>query len=228
MKKPLALMMAFVLSAVMTMPAYAETDAAASDVTVEIPGSVEVPIAFRDIESSAMSTTDTVSINGNTYSVDTAKFHYVLNLDPTMGYFCLTQDMAASLENYWMFDDPDSVQSVLIENGIHLFLMNRTGTSMVEFSEIEGDGFSSKVGTMQGQPTELLNAYTSILSEGLGAPMELVEIGGMPWICVNKICYLTIINGEYVSVMWEGAAEMTEYDTMDVQDILAGVVITGK
>lgn len=228
MKKPLALMMAFVLSAVMTMPAYAETDAAASDVTVEIPGSVEVPIAFRDIESSAMSTTDAVSINGNTYTVDTAKFHYVLNLDPTMGYFCLTQDMAASLENYWMFDDPDSVQAVLIENGIHLFLMNRTGTSMVEFSEIEGDGFSSKVGTMQGQPTELLNAYTSILSEGLGAPMELVEIGGMPWICANKINYITIINGEYVTVMWEGAAEMTEYDTMDVQDILAGVVITGK
>jgi len=28
--------------------------------------------------------------------------------------------------------------------------------------------------------------------------------------------------------MWEGAAEMTEYDTMDVQDILAGVVITAK
>ena len=226
MKKLLALALALVLGALLVVPAFAE-EVSESDISVTLPDAAGFQFERRDTEKYAAGTTDVVSIDGNNYTVDSSKFRYELNLDPDMGYICVTQDYAASLESYWVYTDSEGMWKTVIDNDIHLLMDSLYYSSIVYAKEIEGDLFSSKIGNLSDWNEDLLDVYLDLFMKSNGfSSGEIVQYGTTPWMHLEESYYLTIVNSEYVLVRWEGADAMTSDDAADVADLLAGLTIS--
>ena len=228
MKKLLAMLLALLLCSLAVVPAFAE-DVSESDLTVTLPDAGDFKFERRDTEKFATGTSDVVSISGNRYTIDTGRFHYVLDLDPTMGFLCLTQDYVASLENYWAYNDSEGMWQIILDNGIHILLDNLYYSSVIYFMEDDGDLFSSKIVNLSDWSAELQSAYMDIFMTAYGFTSgEIIQCGSTSWMRLEDWFYVTIINSNYVFAKCEGENAMTYEDGQDIADILSSLTITAR
>ena len=173
-------------------------------------------------------TLDTVTVEGSKVTVDAPRMHYELELDPELGYFCLTQDMEASRESYDLINDPEGFRQVLIDYDKHLYVGNTDGAG-IWISDFGSDAASMGIQDLSSIAEEdaqdWLEAFR--VTEGY-TTSEIVDCGGKTWFRYNGADYMYIADGQYIWACWTGTADMTEDDAADMQAVLAGLTFAGK
>ena len=226
MKKLLSMILAVMLSCLFVFGAFAE-DLSEGDVATKLPDATQVHFEKRDLESYSMASKDVVTIDGNNYTVQAGDLKYELKLDPSLGYIVLTQDYAASLEDYWIYTDSEGMWNLIVENDFHFFFDNLYTGTIAYLVNLEADDFSRKIGNLQGLSDDILEAYLAIFLRATGIEKgEIVTCGSTPWMRLMDSVYITFVNGEYVAVYWEGENAMTDDDAADMQDLLSGLTIS--
>ncbi|MBR2765642.1 MAG: hypothetical protein IKE03_06650 [Blautia sp.] len=249
MKKMIAVLMASVLTLSFGSmgPVYAQEAAADTtvqedageelpevkegDITVSLPGDLDLDFKKRDPESMSLPTSDVVTIDGNNYQITTDNVVLNLALDPSLGYMVLTQDLTASIQNYWIYEDPEAMCDFLIESGVHICAVNTYTTSVASILTLGSDIFSKQVGSMNSSRSEaLLQGYALLLATNTGfTDYELGIYGDHAWVVINGDTYLTIENGQYIGAKCENLeGGVTEDDRLDMQDFLSCLTISGR
>lgn len=232
MKKMVCMLLAVSLLSAMAVPAFAEElDVTAEDIAVTLEAPEEGHgLELKDAASFAADGADVVTVDGNSYTVDTGDVTFQVELDPSLGFLCLTQDLMASLEQYFMLtDDPEGLMNSLIADDTHLLFLSMYSMMEVDVYTMAPDDFSESVGTLSEQSDVMKEAYAALFAPANGFDnYELKEIGSNTWIALTPDFYCTFVNGNYVviSVYTQDGGEMTEDDVLDLEDLLACFTIT--
>ena len=229
MKRILSVLLAMMLALGCLTAALAEDEVTfdVADITAEVPKMEQIEVSPRDTSAYSASTSDVVSIDGNVYNVNTGALQYTLTLDPNLGMICLTQDIVASVSEYWMLtDDMEGMMNALVEDGIHLFLYNSYTGMELQIMTDAADAVSEQIGTLSEASETMQTAYLYVLQQWFSADSaELVSIGGNTWVCMNGFFYVTCVGGEYTYAICLTEGDMTEDDVTDITDLLAGLEI---
>ncbi|MBQ6594131.1 MAG: hypothetical protein IJH78_00520 [Clostridia bacterium] len=227
MKRLLCALLTLMLLVIPAMSAMAEADVNEGDVTVSPRSEVGFKPERRDMKVFAAESGDAVTISGNRYTVDTGLVTLDLDLDPSLGYLCVTQDFLASLDTYFQFSDPEGVWNLVVENEMHFLFLNTYSNSCAYIWTYSPDSFSKKVGTLSEQSAMMQEALLSVFAKGLDAePNGLVTCGSNVWMRLDDVFYFTFVEGQVVQLLWEGNSAMTSEDAQDVEDLLSCLTIT--
>ena len=225
------MIISLVLALIIVSAAFAqESETGTAEVTVEFPTiEQELPEKRSEDKALSISSNDIVSISGNKYKINTGSVEINLDLDPNLGFLCLTQDFAASIDSYFLYADPIYVWRGIIKDGIHLWLDNDNALITIITDE---DKFSNQVKDLSGNPETLQKAHMERFIDGFSGiySSELVTFdNGMTWMSINDVTYITIVNGQYVWLTWGSwlNKEMTADDLKDLRDLLSGMTIAG-
>ena len=225
------MIISLVLALIIVSAAFAqESEIGTAEVTVEFPTmEQEKPEKRSGDKTLSISSNDIVSISGNKYKINTGSVEINLDLDPNLGFLCLTQDFEASIDSYFIYADPIYVYEGMIQDGIHLWLDNDIALITITTEE---DRFSNQVKDLSGNSETVQKALMERFIDGFSGifSSELVTFdNGMTWMCINDVVYITIVNGEYVWLTWGSwlNKEMTADDLEDLRDLLSGITIAG-
>ena len=198
------------------------------DITPMAKAVPDVKLSFKGQPAEEPTTSDTVTVEGSKVTVDAPRMHYELELDPALGYFCLTQDLEASRESYDLINDPEGFRQVLIDYDKHLYIGNTDGAGIwiSDFgSDTASQGIQDLTSIAEDDAQDWLEAYRE--AEGY-TTSEIVDCGGKTWFRYDGTEYMYIADGQYIWACWTGIADMTEEDAADMQALLAGLTFEGK
>ena len=198
------------------------------DITPMAKAVPDVKLSFKGQPAEELTTSDTVTVEGSKVTVDAPSMHYELELDPALGYFCLTQDLEASRESYDLINDPEGFRQVLIDYDKHLYIGNTEGVGIwiSDFgSDTASQGIQDLTSIAEDDAQDWLEAYRE--AEGY-TTSEIVDCGGKTWFRYDGTEYMYIADGQYIWACWTGTADMTEEDAADMQALLAGLTFEGK
>ena len=229
MKKVICVLLTLALLSGMVLYASAEEmpEYDAEDITASLDKDVEFDLKRRDEQAFGINGADTVTVDGNNYSVDTGAVTIDLFLDPSFGYICLTQDMLASVQNYFLYEDPEAIWNMLVEDDCHYLLNSLYSDAIVSVYSYEPDDMSLDIGTLSEQSEIMQQMYTAFLATSLGfEDYSVVSLDSGVWMYLGGYMYLTFVEGHYIQVIWDGLSEMTEDDLLDMEDLLTEMTIT--
>lgn len=231
MKKWICMLLVLSLITTMVMTASAaEVEVTEDDISVSVEKKEQDhDLQLKESSSYAIDGADRVTIDGNTYVVETGTVTLYLDLDPSLGFICLTQDLMASVENYFMLsDDPEGLMNALIDENIHFLLLSGYSFMEVDILTIDSDEFAEQIGTLSQQSDLMKEAYAAMFGPANGFnDYELKEIGINTWIALTPDLYVTIVDGNYIVVetYTEDGSAMTEDDVLDLDELLASLTI---
>ena len=234
MKKIICFILVSVFVLTMASGAFAEEiNVSADDINFSLEGINDKLISLKkdDLEVMAVDGADKVTIKGNTYIADTGEITIKMELNPDLGFICISQDLMASLENYFMLsDDPEGLMYALIDAGVHFLLLSIYTFAEVHVSTDVPDGFSTMVGTLSEQSDLMKEAFTQVFAEGSGfEKYEVKDIGANTWMVLDDYFYLTFIDGHYVIVTYATEdGTITDDDRQDINDLLSGMTFSAK
>ena len=224
MKKLLSLVLALALAALMGTSALAEAPELNLD---DITNLEKTPVAFeeRDASSFSLATSDIVTIEGNTTTVNNGGVTFVLDLDPTLGFFVLTQDLVASVSNYFRLADPEGACDTLIETGTHLLLLQPGDGTQLWVHDRGTDGPGQMVGTLDDSVSEVMQqAYLAAFEEAFGTDKgELYQAGGHVWMRLADTEFVTFEGGHWIQVCWARWTADGTRDAMSEDDVALAV-----
>ncbi len=157
--------------------------------------------------------------NGLYTSVLPSGTRLVLNAKE-QAYLVLTQSFFASLDVYMMFKDPDMVDTYIQQmkdDQIEFVIWD----SYDAFDAIlvhagKSDSLSAHIRNLsmlnEGEMKSVASALTPRFGE---TAYQLHEINGMPWIQMGEQLMVTVVNSEYVFVVYYPKDKMTEDDFTD-------------
>ena len=183
----------------------------------------------RDLSQYAMSDTDTVTVNGNQYIVNNGNVTMELNLDPSLGLIVLTRDFVASIESYFMFNEPETVWQTICDYGVNFYMISQYTGAEYAIDSFEPDALSAKFGTLSEQPEQVQEAYLSVFAQAAGATAsELFKAGNNVFFRLEDGYFFPFVGGNMIRVMNISDQPMTEEELQDLGDLLAGFTFTAN
>ena len=171
------------------------------DFTTTITEKAKPDASFNDASFAAGK--DTVTRDGNSYTVDDGNIKYTMDMSRLSSVMCLMQDMMASFESYLRFNDPNDVHKFLLDNDIHYTLIDVETNLWVYIYNFEPDSMSQMVGSF----TALSDANKQIVASRLASNTSIVKAGNYDWVQYSK-GYVTIYNGQYVVAQIDGGDDV--------------------
>ena len=196
------------------------------DVQVTMPDAAPIDIQFKDLSSYAASSTDKVSVTG-TYHV--IQFHGLsLLMDVPSGYMSVTQDYFSSLNYFSQLQNPDEVLQYMIDNEVHLVLIDTFVGNIYEFCYLGQDSTSSRIGNLSSLSEGQVASFGEFFcpAVGLNAPDEYFSANGLTWGRSGNI-FFTVVGGHYVYVRLSVENDLTDDDIKDAKDLISLVTIYG-
>ena len=204
-----------------------------SDNTLEMLGDVEVTLPVTQAfglepkeNAFDAASTDVVSVSGSLNIVKTAE-NVIFILDVPSGYTCLTQDIEASIFAYFRFKDPDALNKQMIENGIHLLLVDDMTNDWISIVTIGTDAIAARVGNLNSLTTERVEAYAAAFGASQDAVFnDIITTGSTVWMRFNEKILVSVVGGQYILARW-AEEEFTEDNLADMTELLTKLIVIG-
>lgn len=226
MKKLLGAFLAAAMVFTMGIAVFAEepNPADASDQTKSAlsGGGSKMDAKQRDMSQYALSATDTVTVNGNQYVVDNGNVRMELNLDPSLGMLIFTRDFAASIQTYFLFEDPEALWQAICDTGANIYAISTYTGAEYLLDSFEKDGFTERFGTLSTMSEEMQKAYLTVFAQCIEAnTSEVFKAGNNVFYRVDDAFFFTFVGGNMIRVINVGGEPMSAEDLEDIRDYLA-------
>lgn len=223
MKKFLSLLLAAVLSLGCVSAMALEFSVNTDELSVPQAGAVDLDIQFR--ESALAASTDIASVTTDMIIVWVGDAVIKMDLAGAgYGYRSFTQDMLASIDAYWQLADPYALQEVLVNNNVHLLLLDEMTNAEIQVVSGGTDGFASIVGTLADQTPAMQEMLVQKFCESAGIAYNgVTNFNGTPWLKLNDYSYLTIAGSQYFL-----ACCPSSVDPMDLEYVLGYLTLTSN
>ena len=202
---------------------------AEEEVTITVPEFQSINPTLKDSSAMSIESTDVVTVDGNHTTVVADGLQLDLELDPTLGMMCLTQDFAASFENYFMFDDSEEVYNWLIENNVHLWLSSTYTSNQYSFVLPGKDNLSAKVVDLGAMSENIRDLYIAKIAEAFGVDnYTVITASGVSWILATDYgTAFTIAGGQYVFCYIGFSGDtMSQDDVDEATDVFSCLTIS--
>lgn len=192
--------------------------------TGALPEPPAIDIALRDKAFDSAEIGDVVVVNGSMNIVKTAE-NVVFIMNVPAGYTCLTRDIEASIFAYIRIKDPEKLVAWLMENSMHLLLINDLDNSWVTIETFGSDAISTRVQNLTSLTRDRMNSYAVAFAQSYGITFnDIVESGSLSWMRFNDDILVTVVGGQYIIARWL-EEEMTEDNLQDMMDLLSNLII---
>lgn len=159
---------------------------------------------------------DTVSVNGSAITVQSGGLS--MTLTPPGGYICFTQDYFASIDNYILMNDPDTLQNFMVESDSHFYLFDQTTLNESYFYSPQQDDASVAIHNLNELSNDDLGDFASYFGKANNVTCcGFCYTDDVMWLLFSgdTNVYLTVIDGEYIAYNFGKAPDET------VQEILS-------
>jgi hypothetical protein len=169
----------------------------------------------------APSTTDTVSVSGDSVIIKTAEgVMLVANVPANYNY--IVQDLNAMpiLTIMQFGEHAEEIIQWMIDNSVHFIFMNELNNDWYDVRVWGGDAVSNMVGNLSTLSQERVTEYATAFATAQGCAFtDIVNSGKYTWMRFNDSIFVTVAGGQYVVVVWEGD-DGDVFDDDTLQDAL--------
>lgn len=191
-----------------------------------------------DSKNMAVATADIVTVNGSVRTVQRGGVSITVDISPDYGVICLTQDMAASAEDYIrLVSIATQVQASMVANDIAMTIVSLSNDFTRELHMdlmIDDDQMMSGLIEMLDTVDEaLLPVYMMQLAAKMGVDhADMVKANGRGWMKItfdenpDYIIYLTNAGDKVVrAVCFTSESALSEDEKLDLSDWLDCVTV---
>lgn len=227
MKKILAALLAVAMLMSVGAAALAEDD----QVTVTVPATQELNPVLKENAPKLSTTGDIVTVSGNHYTIITEGLKMDLDLDPSLGMYCFTQDIVASFDAYWdLSNDPEGLCNDLIDAGIHILLLSMYTGNEYQIMLRGSDSISARIGDLSSVSETMRDLYIGKIVEALTGNGEYVTITtpSSVWFLLPEYqLAMTIAGGQYVTCfIGTHGNQVTQDDIEEAADLFSCLSIS--